>query len=163
MSTKYDQAYAVIAERLYRETQATDEQVARVLDVDRGTIEAWAREYPEFREARARGKEDADAQVKAALFKRAVGYTATKEKVVGFEGQFWTEEYHEHVAGDVIAQIFWLCNRQPKHWRQKQVTEHEVSQPITLAYSLPPAPTPVTDEPEENKAIDVTDSVKRAA
>lgn len=162
MSTKYDQAYAVIAERLYRETQATDEQVARVLDVDRGTIEAWAREYPEFREARARGKEDADAQVKAALFKRALGYRVKKEKVCCYEGSSWTEEYEDEIAGDVVAQIFWLCNRDPKSWRQKQVTEHEVSQPITLAYPLPPAPSHL-EKPEEKEAIDVTDSVKRAA
>lgn len=162
MNSKYDPAYAIIAERLYREIHATDDEVARVLDVSRSTIDAWAEAIPEFREARARGKEHTDAQVKAALFKRAIGYTATKEKVVGFEGQFWTEEYREHVAGDVTAQIFWLCNRDRANWRQRQTTEHELSKPLTLAYPLPEA-SPRAEKPESPEMIDVTDSVKKAA
>ena len=29
------------------------------------------------------------------------------------------------IAPDVTAQIFWLKNRKPKEWRDKQVMEHE--------------------------------------
>jgi hypothetical protein len=35
--------------------------------------------------------------------------------------------YIEHYAPDVTAQIFWLKNRRPDRWREKQEIEHSGS------------------------------------
>lgn len=49
---------------------------------------------------------------------RAVELGVSKYKMV------LVEERTKEVSPDVTAQIFWLKNRKPEQWRDKQVTEH---------------------------------------
>jgi hypothetical protein len=65
-----------------------------------------------------RGKEEADARVKRSLYSRAVGYSFNSEKIFcNKDGDVTRVPYREHVPPDVTAQIFWLKNRDPAHWR----------------------------------------------
>ena len=109
----------------------TDEQIAKNMGIAESTLYAWKGKYPEFSDSLKKGKEVVDIQVENALFKRAMGYSyeeVTQERTkVGededglpiFEMQE-TRRVTKEVQPDVIAQIFWLKNRKPKEWRDKQ-------------------------------------------
>ena len=100
-------------------------------------LEAWARNgltdeqiagnagiAVEISEALKRGKEVVDIQVENALLKRALGYSYTEKKTEnGPDGKKVTVTVKE-VIPDTTAQIFWLKNRRPDVWRDKQEIEH---------------------------------------
>lgn len=68
-----------------------------------------------------RGKEIVDIQVENALLKRALGYEY-EEKTEKYEHDELTEEkiVKKRVVPDTTAQIFWLKNRCPEKWKDKQ-------------------------------------------
>ena len=102
----------------------TDEQLARKMRVSCGTLYDWKNRYHEISEALKKGKEVVDIEVENALLKRALGYDV-EERVVeesDVNGRK-TRTTVRHVPADVTAQIFWLKNRRPEVWREKQVVE----------------------------------------
>ncbi|WPK12251.1 helix-turn-helix domain-containing protein [Lysinibacillus louembei] len=88
----------------------------------------WQNKYSEICDALKRGKEVIDRQVENALLKRALGYKydeVTKEMVEDGSGRLEvTKVVTKEVQPDVTAQIFWLKNRKPVEWRDKQQVEH---------------------------------------
>ena len=76
---------------------------------------------PSTKKAVDHGKLLADVQVEDSLFRRATGYKFTKRKTVK-EGEkiIKTETTEEEVPPDTTACIFWLKNRDPERWRDKQ-------------------------------------------
>ena len=104
----------------------TDEQIANNMGISTSTFYEWKKEYLEFSETLKKGKEVVDVQVENALLKRALGYTY----------QETTNEYDKdgvlkvskvvvkEITPDTTAQIFWLKNRRPDIWRDKQSIEH---------------------------------------
>ena len=87
-------------------------------------LEEWKKKYPDISEALKKGKEVVDIQVENALLKRALGYsykeTKTEETADGDKVTVTVKE----VVPDTTAQIFWLKNRRPDKWRDKQDIEH---------------------------------------
>ena len=88
------------------------------------------KKYPNISNALKRGKEVVDVEVENALLKRALGYTyteTTKERGVNPEtGKvelITTKVVTKEVVPDTTAQIFWLKNRRPDLWRDKQSME----------------------------------------
>ena len=81
----------------------TDAQMAIAWDVGESTINRW-KKNDEFRESLKGGKTLADAEVGQALFQKAIGW----------DGQ----------PPDTTACIFWLKNRQPRQFREKQEAIH---------------------------------------
>lgn len=73
----------------------TDVQIADYFGVDVSTIGNWKNAHPEFLESIRETKVLQDLEVSDSLFKQAR-------------------------AGNVIAQKFWLMNRQKDAWREKQ-------------------------------------------
>lgn len=106
---------------------ATDREAADFFEVDEATIHRWKHTHPEFCESLRVGKEAADARVEQSLYRRALGYShdATKFNVV--EGVVVATPYVEQYAPDTTAAIFWLKNRKPADWRDKQDIGHDVS------------------------------------
>jgi len=104
----------------------TDEQIAHNLGIGVATLYEYKNKYPEFSEALRRGKDDIDIEVENALLKRAMGYTyeeITRER--DKDGNMVvTKRVTKEVLPDVTAQIFWLKNRRPAVWRDKQDIEH---------------------------------------
>ncbi len=105
----------------------TDEQIADKCGIGTTTLYRWKDEYREIREALKRGKEVVDIQVENALLRRALGYRydeITKEeridKASGERRLVTTKIVTKEVQPDVTAQIFWLKNRRPDVWRDKQ-------------------------------------------
>ena len=87
---------------------ATNEQIAAALGVSKGTLFNIRKRDKELDEAIETGKDQADLAVVAALYRKAIGY-----ETVANGKKVW-------MAGDTTAMIFWLKNRRPKEWRDRQ-------------------------------------------
>ncbi|MGG1518733.1 helix-turn-helix domain-containing protein [Paenibacillus oryzisoli] len=113
----------------------TDEQLAHNMGIRAGTLYEWKKRFPDISDALKKGKEVVDRQVENALLKRALGYTydeVTKERTNTLDENgnvvaalVETKVVTKEVQPDTTAQIFWLKNRKPAEWRDKQVVEHE--------------------------------------
>ena len=104
----------------------TEEQIAYNMGIAVSTLNNWKNSYIEILESLKKGKEVVDRQVENALLKRALGYKyteVTKERIEG--GFVVTKEVTKEVVPDTTAQIFWLKNRKPNEWRDKQNVELE--------------------------------------
>jgi hypothetical protein len=101
---------------------ATDKEIAGIYNVSEQTINAWKKQHPEFLESIKRGKEEADAAIAASLYNRAKGFVKENcEEVFVYKGQVVRARVKKYFPPDVSAQIFFLKNRQPQKWRDKQV------------------------------------------
>lgn len=100
----------------------TDEEIAKRLGIATSTFYEYKLNYPEFSESLKRGKEVVDYEVEQSLLKRALGYTYVEiTREPDSEGVMRiTKETTKTVAPDTTAQIFWLKNRKPVEWRDKQ-------------------------------------------
>ena len=76
-----------------------DEQIAHNMGISTSTLYDWKNKYPEISKALKKGKEVVNFEVENALYKSAL-------------------------SGNVTAQIYWLNNRMPKRWRNKQESEN---------------------------------------
>ncbi|MED4064424.1 transposase [Priestia megaterium] len=109
----------------------TDEQIAHNIGISRSTLNDWKKKYPDISDALKKGKEVVDLQVENALLKRALGYeyeevtqeSQWNEKANKYE-LVVTKRVKKRQAPDTTAQIFWLKNRRPDKWRDKQDVEH---------------------------------------
>lgn len=102
----------------------TDKQIASNIGISEKTLYEWKKKYSEFCKSLKKGKEVIDRQVENALLKRALGYEYEETiKLVDDKGKKSVKVITKHVAGDVLAQIYWLKNRKPEKWRDKQNLE----------------------------------------
>jgi DNA-binding XRE family transcriptional regulator len=125
--SKYKEEYAEQAYKLCL-LGATDKSLADFFEVSEQTLNAWKSQQPKFLESLKRGKEIADATVAQKLYHRAIGYEHPEIITATHQGQITdTMEVTKHYAPDPTAAIFWLKNRKPKEWRDKQDIEHSGS------------------------------------
>lgn len=102
----------------------TNPEIAKALGVNTDTLDQWRKHFPEFAGAIKESKDTADAPVVKSLYQRALGYEYTeKRETHNPDGTIQVQTTVKQVAPDVTAQIFWLKNRQPRDWRDKQVQE----------------------------------------
>lgn len=108
----------------------TDEQIAHNMGISVATLYNWKTKYLEILESLKRGKEVIDIEVENALLKRALGYKyteTTKELITNpatnEQELVVTKTVEKEVVPDTTAQIFWLKNRKPNDWRDKQNIE----------------------------------------
>lgn len=127
----YQPEFAKQAEKL-TVLGATDVELADFFEVDVRTIYRWKHEHEEFCQALNAGKEKADERVENSLYQKAVGYTFESEKIFNHQGEILRAPIYEHVPPDTTAAIFWLKNRRPDVWRDKQEMEHK-GQIVTIA------------------------------
>lgn len=122
----YREAYSEGAKKLAR-LGATDQEIADFYEVDVRTIYRWKNAHPEFCQALKVGKDEADDRVERSLFQRAVGYEQDEVKIfmpAGKDEPVYAP-FRAKIAPDTTAAIFWLKNRRPADWRDKQTLEHE--------------------------------------
>ncbi|WP_286909645.1 transposase [Clostridium sp. UBA1652] len=120
----------------------TDEQIANNLGIGKTAFYKYKKEHVNFANALKKGKEVIDFEVESSLLKRALGYEyteVTKERIMrkdekgqpitdihGFPcyDMVVTKTVKKEVVPDTTAQIFWLKNRRPDKWRDKQEMQH---------------------------------------
>ena len=71
------------------------EQIAENMGICRDTLYEWEKKFTDISDALKKGREVADRNVENALYKNAMN-------------------------GNIAAQIFWLKNRKPNEWKDKQ-------------------------------------------
>ena len=105
----------------------TDMEIAKRLGIHITSLINYKKEHEELAKAMQEAKEIADYRVEDALYKRAIGYKykeVTRQLVedarTGKTELKVVKEVIKEVAPDTTAQIFWLKNRQPQKWRDKQ-------------------------------------------
>lgn len=106
-------------------------EICKRIGVAESTFNKYKNDYPQLKEVLKKNKEFADYRVEDALYKRALGYEyeeVTKERVFNEKtGKYEfaeTKRQIKQMAPDTTAQIFWLKNRQPRKWRDKQHIEN---------------------------------------
>ena len=99
---------------------ATDKQMADIFGVSEVTFNEWKHKHPEFLESLKEGKEIADSRVGESLFQRACGYSHPEDKIFNDNGKPLIVPTIKHYPPDTTACIFWLKNRQPDKWRDRQ-------------------------------------------
>lgn len=124
--TKYKKEYDEQARKLCL-LGATDASLADFFNVTETTINNWKNANESFFESIKQGKMIADATVAESLFKRANGYSHPEEKVFNGNDGITTYNTTKHYAPDPTAMIFWLKNRQPAMWREKQEVKVELN------------------------------------
>ena len=112
----------------------TNEQIAENIGITAKTLYEWQNKYSEFREALKRGKEVVDRMVENALLKAALGYEY-EEEVIDNKGRKHTVRKYE--KPNTTALIFWLKNRKPKEWRDKQEQQVDVNQKVVFVDDVP--------------------------
>lgn len=113
----------------------TDEQVAHNMGIRRSTLNEWAKRFPDIADTIKKGKAPADIEVENALYRRAVGFTYEEtttdvEQIptskTDDDGNpvireiVHTKTVTKTALPDPTAMIFWLKNRRPDKWRDKQ-------------------------------------------
>lgn len=117
---------------------ATDIELADFFEVDVRTIYRWKHDHQEFCQALNAGKTKADERVVNSLYQKAVGYEQDAVKIFmpGGATEPVYAPYREKIAPDTTAAIFWLKNRQPGEWRDKQDIDQKVSGEIVTTINL---------------------------
>jgi hypothetical protein len=139
--TKFEADMPERAEKLCWKLGADIGDVASALGVSVSCVEKWMQTRPEFRAAVQRCRDDFDSgQVAIALKRRALGYE-TVERTLEASGELdpetgqpilmCTKEVHKHVPPETAACCFWLKNRQPGRWKDKQQIEHSVDEDLS--------------------------------
>ena len=85
----------------------TDEQKADKIGIGYSTLQTWKSKYQDIQDTLKKGKEVVDFQVENALLSSAL-------------------------EGNTTAQIFWLKNRRPDKWRDKQKDDNDTDKRITV-------------------------------
>lgn len=129
-----------------------DKQIAANLGIGLSTFYKYKSSKVEFSNLLKKNREVIDYEVENALLKRALGYETVEEHDSDKDGRKTITKF---ISGDVTAQIFWLKNRKPGVWRDKQevqVDAHNVNENITALGDLLNKPVPdrqITDIEDE--------------
>lgn len=119
---------------------ATDAHVARVFKTTEQTINAWKKKHPSFLESLKAGKQEADTQVKRALFQRATGYQHPDCHISNYMGDVTVTPTVKHYPPDSTAIIYWLSNRDPENWRRNPDPYSDDTAPaLQITFSSKPA------------------------
>jgi hypothetical protein len=100
---------------------ATDWQISRDLGTNRTTLWNWGAAHPEFLDAIRQSKTLSDERMERSLYERGIGYSFDAVKVfmpAGSKEPVYAP-YTEHVPPDPASMIFWLKNRRPDRWRER--------------------------------------------
>lgn len=111
-----------------------DEQIAKNMGISRNTLQKWRKKFEPIATAIKRGKVVVDIEVENALLKRAMGYTYEEVKTEETDSYTKVTRIKKHMAPDVTAQIYWLKNRKPEQWREKQNVATETTEDKVKTY-----------------------------
>jgi len=123
-ASSYDEGKHPDQIRKMCERGLTNDEIADVLDVDRSTLYRWAANHQKVCDSLKVGKAVSDNRVERSLYERAMGYTHEEDKIFQHNGEAVVVPTVKHYPPDTTAAIFWLKNRRPEQWRDKQEIEH---------------------------------------
>jgi len=117
--SEYAEEYADIAYKLCL-LGATDAEIADILGFSEDTINEWKKKHEDFSLSLKKGKLIADSEVASRLYERALGFEHDSVHISVYDGEVMETPIRKIHPPDTAAAIFWLKNRQPGKWRDKQ-------------------------------------------
>ena len=136
------------------------QQIAKNIGVSDSTFRRWKEKYQLIRAAIKKGAEPVDYQVENAMLRSALGYREKVRKPVKLKtkkqlkdkGTIEEEriEYVEeeiYIKPDITAQIFWLKNRRPDKWRDRQ------ERVVTTVEDLTPLAEMINDDTDTDNSM----------
>lgn len=127
----------------------TDEQIAGNMGINVRTLYNWKKRNVQIFQSLKTNKELADIEVENALRKKALGFHETEQtvstrKTVEYENGKRVREITEPIVTEVekyyppdtTAQIFWLKNRKPEQWREKQEQKVDLTEAVKIIDSI---------------------------
>jgi hypothetical protein len=120
----------------------TDEHLGEIFNVSAQTVRNWKKHHPAFAFA-LKGKVAADGKVEMALFARATGYSHDEVDirtvaVGGGVSKIVKTPIIKHYPPDTTACIFWLKNRKPSEWRERQEIVGDEGGTVAVKWFLDP-------------------------
>lgn len=140
--TKYEKIIVpkLPAIELWAKRGFTDTEISLCLGIAESTLNLYKIKHPEFKDFLIRCKLEADSEVVGSLYKRAVGFDYVEEHLEYTPGTGTAEtkiksvkKIKKFVAGDTLAAMYWLNNRQADKWRHKN-KEKEAGQDEAAKY-----------------------------
>lgn len=124
---------------------SVDHELAKKMKVHPSTLYEWMKKYTQISDAIKNVKHVADAKVENSMFKSSVGYYYIEEQPIKVK-KVYKDEMNRRVEEETIEvvpvkkyqppiptnQLFYLKNRRPAAWKDKQQVEIESKTPITL-------------------------------
>ena len=127
----------------YAEMGLIDTQIARNLGISQKTFYTYQEKYPQFLQAIRDGKVSPNKEVENALFNSATGMEVTEvtiETIVDKNGNelevLKKKTVTKELPPNYSSIAFWLKNRMPDEWRDKQEIDHNFEGTV---FQLPPA------------------------
>jgi hypothetical protein len=121
--SKFKKEYIAQAKKLCK-LGATDSEIADFFGIEVRTLYRWKNESDEFCQSLKSGKAEADERVERSLFARALGYEHPEVDIRVVDKEIVQTPIVKYYPPDTTAAIFWLKNRKPGEWRDKQEVEH---------------------------------------
>ena len=107
----------------------TDERIAHQCSVSNDAFQRYKKIYTELYDTLMLGRENCDAMVENALYKRAIGFSwveTTKEIKWNVKKKDWdfkvSKKVKKFLPPDTGAATFWLKNRKPLLWKDNPGT-----------------------------------------
>lgn len=113
-------------------TGLTHADMAKNLGIGVTTFQDYVKAYPLFAAAIKEADSVTDEIVESALFQRATGYEHDDTDIRVCDKEIIMTPIIKKYPPDTTAAIFWLKNRRPDIWRDKQDIEHSgnISDPV---------------------------------
>lgn len=127
--TKYEQNVEpkLLQVEAWARNGLTDKQIAKNLGIAYSTFREYRDKHSAFSAVLKKGKEVIDIEVENALLKRALGYEyneTTAERDPNTGKMVVEKVVRKQIVPDTTAQIFWLKNRLPDKWRDRQSIDY---------------------------------------
>lgn len=111
--------------------------IAKNMGISRDTLNEWSKKYPDISDTLKKSKEVADIIIENALYEKARGSRTLVKKPIKLKKiqyndsgkKIKEEEYIGYGMEEVVtppdttAAIFWLKNRKPDVWKDKQTLD----------------------------------------
>jgi len=123
---------------------ATDAQIGEAFGISGIAVFNLRHRHPEVGKALKLGKREADEAVIKSLYQRATGYSHPDVDIKSYEGRIIKTDIVKHYPPDTTACIFWLKNRQPDEWRERQELVGEGGGPLMVVVKSSVDPEAVT-------------------
>ena len=124
--------------RKWAENGVTEEDIAKNCGVSYASFRNYKKNHLELEGALLAGRTVADLKVEGALFKKATGFSykeTRKSKKYDREAEKYIEESQNttrYVPPDTQAAMFYLTNRKPGEWKNRQDLNAKVTGELNL-------------------------------
>lgn len=117
---KYNDTFPEIAKKLAADGKR-EYKIAEELGISQRTYFEYKAKYPHFSQAIKSGQQEAIQTAEDSLFRRVTGFTYTETVIEEEMGTvIKTKKTKKTVLPDPVSCIFYLKNKDPENWRDRQ-------------------------------------------